>query len=86
MEHWLELSIERREFEKAIQITDRIRRHRFYRTLPVGGRMLAFRWILQAPPELLNEAARLQRQNLVAKYPNLGATSQAVAQVRKQLV
>ena len=85
MEHWLELSIERREFEKAIQITDRIRRHRFYRTLPVGGRMLAFRWILQAPAELLNETARLQRQNLVAKYPNLAATSRTVTQVRKQL-
>ena len=85
MEHWLELSIGRREFEKAIQITDRIRRHRFYRTLPVGGRLLAFRWILQAPDELLNDAARLQRQNLVAKYPNLAATSRTVAQVRKQL-
>ena len=85
MEHWLELSIDRREFEKAIQITDRIRRHRFYRTLPVGGRVLAFRWILQAPDGLLNDTARLQRQNLLAKYPQLAATSRTVAQLRQQL-
>lgn len=68
MEHWFELALSRKELEKALEIADRIRRHRLHAVLPLGGRLLALRWVLQAPKELLDEAAQLQRNDLLNRF------------------
>ncbi len=52
----------------AVEVADRKRRHDFYSTLPFGGRMLALRWLLEGPVELLSDQARLQRQELLSRY------------------
>ncbi len=68
-EHWFEAVLKRnKEPELALEIADRVRRHRFFSTLPFGGRLLALRWVLEGPKELLNEQSLLERQDLLAKY------------------
>ncbi|MEQ8787249.1 MAG: CHAT domain-containing protein [Pirellulaceae bacterium] len=70
MEHWfLHTLIERKDVDKALDIGDRIRRKRFYTTLPYGGRLLALRWILGAPRAALSDRAMLQQQDLLVRYP-----------------
>ncbi len=68
-EHWFEAVLKRnKEPELALEIADRVRRHRYFSTLPFGGRLLALRWVLEGPKELLNEQSLLERQDLLAKY------------------
>lgn len=80
MERWFELAMNRKEIERAVEITDRIRRHRFYKTLPMGGRVLSLRWILEGPEELLSKQALQQRQALLNKYPNYQHNRQVLQQ------
>lgn len=81
-ENWLELSILRKEPEKSAEIADRIRRHRFFSTLPLGGRLHALRWILEAPQEMLAQSAILERQDLLVRFPLLGELSKQVAKTK----
>lgn len=81
MERWFELAMNRKEIERAVEITDRIRRHRFYKTLPMGGRVLSLRWILEGPEELLSKQALQQRQALLNKYPNYQHNRQVLDQL-----
>lgn len=85
LEHWFELSIARNEPERAAEIADQVKRHRFFSTLPLGGRMLALRWILAAPRELLTEQALLQRQDLLAKYPALAQVARQSSVIRDEI-
>jgi CHAT domain-containing protein len=85
LEHWFEIALRRKEPEKAMEIADRLRRHRFYSTLPLGGRLLALRWILAAPKDALNAKALLQRQDLLNKYPNYDQASLRVTTLQQEL-
>lgn len=86
LHHWHDLVLWlRNDQPKAIEISDRIRRHRFFSTLPMGGRLLALRWVLEAPDELLTQQALLQRQDLLARYPNYARAAAQSAAVRKEL-
>lgn len=88
MEHWFELALTRKELEKSLEIADRIRRHRLHALLPLGGRLLALRWVLQAPKEVLDEAAQLQRQDLLnrfAGYNDLNNQATAAREALEQL-
>ncbi len=69
MEHWFLVALERKEVDFAIEVTERMRRRKFLSTLPLGGRMLALRWILEAPKEALPAEALVRRQDLLVKYP-----------------
>jgi len=72
MEHWFEAALERqgiKEVQGAIEIAERLRRHRFLNSLDLGGRLTALRWLLEAEPALLPQSALLQRQDLLARYP-----------------
>jgi len=85
-EHWLELALARRDQDKALNIADRIRRHRFYATQPLGGRLLALRWILEAPAESLSQHAVSQRQELMVRYPKYDDLSRRAGEVRAKVV
>ncbi|WP_425614491.1 CHAT domain-containing protein [Anatilimnocola sp. NA78] len=85
MEHWFELALARKEHEKALEIADRIRRHRFHAILPLGGRLLALRWVLQAPKELLSEPAVLQKQDLLNRFAAYDALNQQASAARAAL-
>ncbi len=84
-EHWLEIALARKETDKALNIADRIRRHRFLSTLPLGGRLLALRWVLEAPKETLLPQALLQRQDFSVKYPKYGELSKQAAAIKGEL-
>ena len=84
-EHWLEIALSRKEFEKALNIADRIRRHRFYATLPLGGRIMSLRWVLEAPKEALSDAAILQRQDLLLKFPKFADLSKKSSDALSEL-
>jgi len=84
-EHWFEVALMRKEHEAALEIADRARRHRFYSLLPDGGRLLSLRWLLEGPGELLDPQARLQRQDLLVRYPLYDQLSQQARAVRASL-
>jgi hypothetical protein len=83
LEHWFELALQNsREQELALEIADRARRHRFFTTLPMGGRLLALRWILEGPPELVGQRGLLERQELLARYPAYQQLAEQAAKIR----
>jgi tetratricopeptide (TPR) repeat protein len=84
-EHWFEINVQRNDSAKAIEIAERVRRKQFYASLPMGGRLLAFRWVLQAPDEALTEAGLLQRQDLFVKYPALAELSRRATALSAEL-
>ncbi len=69
LERWFDLSLKRKETEKALWISERIRQHRFLRTQPLGGRLLSLRWLLSGPAERLDQDALRQRAELYNRYP-----------------
>lgn len=85
MEHWFNTAILRKQPELALELADRIRRMRFFATLPLGGRMLALRWILEAPDAALDTKAKLQRQDLLDKFPELKVLQDEIAKLRSEL-
>lgn len=85
LQHWLEAAMARKDIEKSLEISDRIRRHRFFCSLPVGGRLLSLRWILEAPENLLPQSAALQRRDLLGRYANYAKLSVQAAEIRGEL-
>ncbi len=85
LEHWFETALARKELPAAVEIADLARRHRFYSTLTRGGRLVALRWVLEAPEEALSQEARLQRQDLLASYPGFEPLSTQARQIRQRL-
>lgn len=67
-EHWFEVAYGRNDIDAALEIADRIRRHRFYSTLGMGGRLLSLRWMMEDPANLSQEAA-LARRDILLEYP-----------------
>ena len=85
MEAWFEILLSRKNHEKAIQVAERIRRHRFYESLPFSGRWLALRWLLMSPEAGLNKVARQQRSEFLKKFPEFATSLQQVASIEQQL-
>ena len=84
-EHWMLLALDRKENDNALRISEALRRHRFYISLPLGGRILNLRWTLEAPDEILPQPVVLQRQGLLNRYPAVAELSQVVGQLRAEL-
>ncbi|MFW6169700.1 MAG: CHAT domain-containing protein [Planctomycetota bacterium] len=84
-ERWMMIALDRKETDKALRISEALRRHRFYTSLSLGGRILNLRWALEAPSELLPEDAALQRQEFRDRYPSFAKLSQQVGQMRARL-
>ena len=85
MEHWFEVAWERREYENAWEIADRTRRHRFFSSLDMGGRMESLRWLLESPAELLDQQSILQRQDMLTRWPQYKELSEQAQAVRSKL-
>lgn len=87
LEQWFELAFNGTDTDsgRPYEISDKIRRQRFLSSLPMAGRQLAFRWVLEAPPELLSDAARLQRQDILARYPAFVELARRSAALRQSL-
>ncbi len=74
-EHWFDLTLDRGEFEKALKISEVIRRHKFHSQLPLAGRLLSLRWVLEAPETSLDEEGLRRRRDLRDRYPELATSS-----------
>jgi len=85
LEHWFEVAMERKDYEAALAIADRARRHRFFSSLPFGGRLESLRWILEGPEEVLSAEAQLQRRDLRVFLPAYDKLSQEAAARRASL-
>ncbi len=85
LEHWFRAAVSREQPEAALEIADLARRHRFYSTLFLGGRLLSLRWLLEGPEELLDNESKLQKQDLLAAYPGYVQLAQQSAAIQKQL-
>lgn len=70
LERWFEVAIGRGDHERALEIAELARRHRFFSQMPFGGRTLAFRWLLHSPIEWLSGTAQQQRRDFLVKYPS----------------
>jgi tetratricopeptide (TPR) repeat protein len=84
-EHWMLLALDRKEHDNAMRISDSLRRHRFYSSLPLGGRVLNLRWMFEAPASALTADAALQRQDLLNRYPKFSEMSKTAAALRTEL-
>ena len=85
-EHWFDKIVEESSsldgaLEQAFEVADLTRRHRFLSSLPMGGRLLSLRWILEAPEDAIDKDGRLQRQELLTKYPNYAEVSAKARQL-----
>ena len=85
LEHWFEVAIEHKEHEKAFEIADRARRHRFFSSRPFGGRLESLRWILEGPEQVLNTKDQLHRRDLRVQFPEYEKASQAIREFRATL-
>jgi hypothetical protein len=89
LEHWFLAALQRTDREAAVatalEISERARRHRFFSSLALGGRLHALRWILEGPPETLDKKTSVQRQELLADFPAYQVLHQQVDQTRQKL-
>jgi len=86
LEHWFEVAMDHKDYEAALEISDRVRRHRFFSSLALGGRLQALRWVLGAPVESLDHQSQLNRQDLLVRYPRFAQLGQHAQQIRTQLM
>lgn len=69
MENWFEILIARKNVDSAIDVSELVRRHRFFSALPLGGRLLSFRWMLNAPDRAMSQRALTQRRTFMGAHP-----------------
>ena len=84
-ENWFELAIKRQDNDTALRIADLVRRHRFFQNLPLGGRLLGLRWLLDGPQDRLNNEEALMRRDLLAEYPDFATYGEQAAALQKDL-
>ena len=86
-EHWFQVALARKDHETAIEIGDRMRRHRFFTSLPgpLGARLLSLRWVLEAPDESLDAQSQLHRDDLLRRYPAYEQLHRRAAALRVKL-
>jgi len=84
LEDWFDISMRGNETTQAIEISERVKRDRFLREHPLGGRLLALQWVLEAPVELLGPHAMRQRQNLFEAYPEYREASERSAALSRE--
>ncbi|MDA7979277.1 MAG: hypothetical protein MPJ50_10980 [Pirellulales bacterium] len=84
-ENWFELAVAREDNDAALEIADLARRHRFFRELPLGGRLLGLRWLLEGPEEKLSPDQLLLRRDLLTQYPAYAGLAENAARLQTQL-
>jgi tetratricopeptide (TPR) repeat protein len=84
-EHWFEGALARKDHEAALEISDRAKRHRFFLSQDMGGRIEALRWVLEGPMEMLDQQTQLQRQDLLTRYPGYDQLRRQALAVRQSL-
>ncbi|MBN2578476.1 MAG: hypothetical protein JXB10_05745 [Pirellulales bacterium] len=84
-DHWFETLVRRKDYDQALEAADYARRHRFFTSLGLGGRLESLRWILEAPEEMLDPPSLIFRQDLRARYPGYAKLSDQARKLREKL-
>ena len=84
-ERQFQLLIDRDLKDKAFEVSERIRRERFFSTQTYGGRLVSLRYIMTADELLTTPSLRAARESLSAAYPNFQETLNATAAVMEGL-
>lgn len=84
-DRWFASALSLQKTEDAFEIADLAKRHRFYSGLPLGGRLLALRGILDANPRQLVGDPALQRQDLLVRYPKYDQLTVESRTLRREL-
>ena len=84
-EHWFQAALDKKDHESALEISDYARRHRFLATLPLGGRLLNLRWLMEGPLDAADPQLALQRQDVLARHPAYGELSREALRLRNEL-
>jgi len=85
MQRWFTVVVNRKRNGQALEIADAIRRHRFYSTLPMGGRLLSLRWVMHGSVTLLSQNSLQQRQRFLTRYADYRKLLNDAATVRAKL-
>ncbi len=85
LENWLELTIDRSEFDVAVEVAERIRRQKFYENLPLSGRLLSLRWVLFCPDEFLGKRSRAQRKQIIEGHPEIADLGRRYFELEQEL-
>ncbi|MDO5552585.1 MAG: hypothetical protein Q4G68_02370 [Planctomycetia bacterium] len=74
-ERWFSVLATRDLKEESFLVAERIRREHFYTAQPMGARLFSLRYLLEAREDLLESDARMNRQNILAAFPEYDAQS-----------
>lgn len=85
LDRWFLVALERENTSLALEIAERAKRRRYLVSLPLGGRLLSLRSILEAEPNELPTAASLERQQLLTTFPAYRELSSAGMRVESQI-
>ena len=84
-DRWFMAALDRENAPLALDVSEQAKRRRFLVALPLGGRLLALRTILETPPNQLPSDASLQRQQLLNASPAYRDLAAAGSQLEQQL-
>lgn len=84
-ENWFDLALNRGDNDTALWIAEHTKRHRFLSKLPLGGRLLGLRWLLEGPADLLPNDQMLMKRDLRTQYPRYVTLSDRSAELQRQL-
>ena len=85
MTNWFELLVDRKEYEKAVGVAEQLKRHRFYRSLPMGGRLLSLRWLSDGDPAILGKRFSKVQAHLRKTYPQIEQLSRQSVRLQAEL-
>lgn len=85
MSNWFELLVDRKEYEKAVAVAEQLKRHRFYRSLPMGGRLLSLRWLFDGDSTLLGKRFAKVQVDLRRSYPQMEQLSRTSTRIQAEL-
>jgi hypothetical protein len=84
-DRWFFAALERKDLPMAFEVAERAKRRRFLSMLPLGGRLLALRTILEAPESMLSRIALLERQHFLVSFPAYRELAEAGAAMQEAL-
>lgn len=85
-ENWFRAAVLRKDIPTALLAAEMAKRHRFLSSLDMGGRLLALRWLMEAPPDWLDARAQLERQAIALRYPRYNDLAARARQARADLL
>lgn len=84
-ELWFSAAVSLQYKEQAFEISERIRRKRFFACDPFGSRMISLRALFESPTSQLPEENLLDRQELQNAFPKFAVLSNECKQIKTRL-